>query len=133
MQLKLSSNKVQELHIQNLLENNSDKNQINFRYDSKQSHDSKRNFILTFDFTLTSDRGFELKLKHDFNFETDLDLDEKFWKGSFHKINAPAIAYPYLRAFVSTILLNSGLQAVILPSINFVEMSKQQASELKSE
>lgn len=132
MQLRLSSNKVQELHILQTTEKENEKNSINFRYDSTQSDENKRNFTLTFDFTLTSERGFEVRLKHDFHFETDADLDDKFWSGSFHKINAPAIAYPYLRAFVSTILLNSGLEAVILPSINFVEMSKQ-TSKLKSE
>ncbi|MGT3338124.1 protein-export chaperone SecB [Yersinia enterocolitica] len=130
MQLRLSSNRVQELHI--LPVDVKVKNAINFRYSSVQSPGSNTEFTLTFDFTLTSARGFELKLIHNFSFETDTVLDTKFWEGSFHKINAPAIAYPYLRAFVSTILLNAGLEAVVLPSVNFVEMSKKQSKEIES-
>ncbi|MBZ7675074.1 preprotein translocase subunit SecB, partial [Klebsiella grimontii] len=40
--------------------------------------------------------------------------------------NAPAIAYPYVRAFVATLLLNAGLESVSLPAVNFVEHAKLQ-------
>lgn len=132
MQLRLVSNKVSALHITQRTGNDNDNNKINFRYDSRASGEKSQGFILTFDFSLMSERGFELKLEHDFVFETDSPITDEFWAGTFHTINAPAIAYPYLRAFVSTILLNAGLEAVLLPSINFVEMSKQQKKELNS-
>ncbi|HID8434784.1 TPA: hypothetical protein ACXIJW_002338 [Serratia marcescens] len=132
MQLRLASNRVKELHIIPSAEKDKDSNKIKFGYESVQVVDKKNDFLLTFDFQLISDRGFELSLKHEFTFETDRELDDIFWSGSFHKINAPAIAYPYLRAFVSTILLNAGLEAVTLPSVNFVELSKSMKEELKS-
>lgn len=37
----------------------------------------------------------------------------------FIQINAPAIAYPYLRAFVSTLCVNAGYDSVFLSTINF--------------
>ncbi|WKW43367.1 protein-export chaperone SecB [Kosakonia cowanii] len=125
MHLKLKDNNVDELFITRTQEENELVNRINFTYSSHTLSESDTEFCLKFDFTLTSDRGFKFKLIQDFIFECDEPLDENFWNGHFHKINAPAIAYPYLRAFVSTVLLNAGLEAVNLPSVNFVEMAKK--------
>lgn len=125
MHLKLKDNIVNELHITRKLKSQEQINRINFKYFSKPCDYADNVFIVTFDFTLTSDSDFKVVLIQDFFFESDLSLDDDFWKGSFHKINAPAIAYPFLRAFISTVLLNAGLEAINLPSINFVEMSKK--------
>ena len=40
---------------------------------------------------------------------------------SFLKINAPAIAYPYLRSFISTIVIQAGMSNIILPPLNFAQ------------
>jgi len=56
-----------------------------------------------------------------FNFETDEEITEEFKNSHFPKINAPAIAYPYLRAYVSNLTLQSGVTPVMLPTINFVK------------
>ena len=64
-----------------------------------------------------------------FNFEiVDEKITEDFKLSSFSKINAPAIAFPYLRAFVSNLTLQSGLEPVILPSINFVQLANNDSS-----
>ncbi|EMA8637599.1 protein-export chaperone SecB [Cronobacter malonaticus] len=125
MHLKLKDNIVSELNISKSLEEEELVNRINFTYFSEPVFGIENEFIVKFDFSLTSDRGFKFLLIHDFIFECDAPIDEGFWKGTFHKVNAPAIAYPYLRAFVSTVLLNAGLEAVNLPSVNFVEMAKK--------
>lgn len=41
-------------------------------------------------------------------------------------INAPAIAYPYLRSFITNALVSAGYPAVYLPTVNLVEIAKQQ-------
>lgn len=125
MHLQLKDNNVDELFITKTQEEKELVNRINFTYSSHVVPESDAEFCVKFDFLLTSERGFKFKLVHDFIFESDEPLDEHFWKGNFHKVNAPAIAYPYLRAFVSTVLLNAGLESVNLPSINFVEMAKK--------
>ena len=38
---------------------------------------------------------------------------------TFLQVNAPAIAYPYLRAYVTTICVNSGYTPLLLPPVNF--------------
>ena len=57
-----------------------------------------------------------------------MKITEDFKLSSFPKINAPAIAFPYLRAFVSNLTLQSGLEPVILPSINFVQLANNDSS-----
>ncbi|MEZ8657737.1 protein-export chaperone SecB [Vibrio cyclitrophicus] len=61
----------------------------------------------------------KLNVEYSAFFELDEDVNQEFMDSMFPKVNAPAIAYPYLRAFISTILLNAGYDPVILPSINF--------------
>lgn len=55
-------------------------------------------------------------------FVTEASIDQEFRDSDFPTINAPAIAFPFVRSIVSTITLNCGLEVVILPSVNFVEM-----------
>lgn len=72
------------------------------------------------------DRKFDLSIKAVFHFELiDEQITEKFKLSSFPKINAPAIAFPFLRAYISNFTLQSGFEPVILPSINFVRLSKE--------
>ena len=56
-----------------------------------------------------------------FDFITDEEITEDFKISHFPKINAPAIAYPYLRAFVSNLTLQSGVDPAMLPTINFIK------------
>lgn len=55
-------------------------------------------------------------------FESTLPIDDNFLKSDFARISAPAIGFPYVRAFISNLSLQAGLQLVILPSINFIQL-----------
>lgn len=57
-------------------------------------------------------------------FEFDSDLVEEA-KTRFFKINAPAILFPYIRAYISTLTSLSGMVPVILPTINMAEAMKK--------
>ena len=52
------------------------------------------------------------------------DIDEKFKESNFPIINAPAIAYPFLRAFVSNFFVSSGYYPILLPTYNFTKFKK---------
>ncbi len=67
---------------------------------------------------------FDLTVESLFTFRLDDKITEDFKLSDFPKINAPAIAFPYLRAFISNLTLQAGVPPVILPSINFVELAK---------
>ena len=44
---------------------------------------------------------------------------------NYVQISAPSITYPYLRAFVSNLFLQSGMQPIILPPLNFTDKNPQ--------
>ena len=67
--------------------------------------------------------GYALKAELRFFFETDEIITDEFRNSSFPLVNAPAIALPYLRSFLSIITMQSGYPPVVLPSINFVEFA----------
>lgn len=56
---------------------------------------------------LSSDKYFNLFIVAVGTFEVKADIDEKI-KKSFVNINAPAIMFPYIRAFIATLTTNLG-------------------------
>lgn len=73
---------------------------------------------------------FEVADSADKNFE----LDAEILKDQFFTVNAPAIAYPFLRAFIATFCVNAGYPVKMLPAVNFQAMhndrKKQELSVL---
>jgi preprotein translocase subunit SecB len=51
----------------------------------------------------------------------------------FINVNAAAIIFPFVREHISSITAKSGIEAVFLPPINFVEIYNQKLKELESE
>jgi len=101
------------------IENPSD---LSFSYSPAFHESSDQEFLVIFDLSLNSDEGFLLSVQYVARFETDEPIYENFKESNFVKINAPAIAYPFLRTYISNLTLNSGFSPVILPTINFTQM-----------
>ena len=96
-------------------------------------HDSKA-FGIFFEIHLTNPKKeFNLLLHATAHFETDTPYDKQFLNSDFVKINAPAIAFPYIRSFISNLTLNSGYRPVILPTYNFIEMNRIKEQQEKSQ
>lgn len=72
-----------------------------------------------------SQEGYNIKVEIRFFFEVDSIITEDFKNGPFPAINAPAIAFPYLRSFLSIITMQAGYAPVMIPSVNFVEFAKR--------
>ena len=51
-------------------------------------------------------------------FEFDKDIQET---QSFTEVNAPAILFPYLRAYITTLSSLSGIHPIILPTLNMTK------------
>lgn len=133
--------KLKHFHIENFefkaenlkkIENPNIKTDLRFKTAFKP--DNTKEFLIIFDLRLLLDQSEDLsidrsekflKLESKFYFETEQDFDEEFKESTFVKISAPAIAFPYLRTFISNFILNAGYQPIILPSINFVRMSEE--------
>ncbi len=55
-------------------------------------------------------------------FNTADVMTEDFKQSNFFKINAPAIFFPYIRAYITTITVNAGYNPIILPTFNFTQV-----------
>lgn len=100
--------------------------QTNLRYSTAYKEDKSKEFIISFNLTLENKEiEFILTLRSTFYFETDKEINEEFKDSSFTRISAPAIAFPYLRTFISNLTLNAGYKPILLPSYNFVGMSEE--------
>ena len=64
-------------------------------------------------------------------FKLDEELDERFKSSKFPYVNAPAIAYPFFRAFIANTLVNCGFEPTYLPSVNFEALYKIKKKEEK--
>ena len=62
---------------------------------------------------------FDLSLQFVAVFGTEEAIDEEFKTSELVKINSLAIAFPFMRSFISTFTINSGIPSFILPAYNF--------------
>ena len=44
----------------------------------------------------------------------------------FAKINAPAIIFPFVREHLANLSMKAGIQPVVIPPVNFIELAKQE-------
>ena len=130
MQISLENFKTNNLRLStNILdfsETNEDTFELNLQVgianSSVKETDSKKAVIL-FTLDLIAKDKFQLTCDYEAIFLTDTILTKELViSEKFLNINAPAIAYPYLRAFVSNVLLVSNLDPAVLPTLNFQKL-----------
>lgn len=133
MKINIVENKVLSLIMQDLPDDD------DFALDKKGSEDSgkvkskfsikldfeEKHFFVTFDLKMLTSDGQGMQVKYKSKFVTDSAIDEEFISSNFPYVNAPAISYPFLRAFVSNLTLNAGYSPVMLPSVNFVALKEK--------
>ena len=56
-----------------------------------------------------------------FEFDPAANLEE--YKSSLFVVNAPAIAFPYVRAYIANLTAQSGLFTVTLPTFNLTSLA----------
>lgn len=88
------------------------------------SEGNAREFFVAFKLEV-HDKRFDINIQSLFRFQVDEDITEDFKLSDFPKVNAPAIAFPFLRAFISNLTLQAGVSPVILPSINFTKFNER--------
>ena len=126
MKLKLLDYRVVNLNLESIEQDSSltqQSNELDLQVGQFYPEDKDNIFGVGFRVAFKQD-GYALKVEMRFFFETDDIITDEFKTSSFPVINAPAIAFPYLRSFLSIITMQSGYPPVMLPSINFVEFAK---------
>ncbi len=82
-------------------------------------------FAVMFQAELTHHQEFKIELHYVAWFECLEPFKKEELNSPFVLVNAPAIAFPFLRSFVSLLTLNSGFRPAILPTVNFVKMYEE--------
>ncbi len=111
------------------------KDDFKLSFINKYSEEDENSFVVAFSLSISSEEeDFVLELEYLGFFSTDEPISEDFKESHFPSMNAPAIAYPFLRSFINTVTVNSNLNPVILPTINFQELvrQKKEADKLTS-
>lgn len=67
----------------------------------------------------SEDKSLDLHLFAVAFFQSTQALSEDFNDSPFLKISVPAIVFPYIRSFISTLTVNSGINPIVLPIFNF--------------
>lgn len=126
MKINLSHSLVKELKLDNL-SSSEDELKHDFVLEVQTMFDSEnpQKFVVVFDATILSPEEYKLNMVYISIFSTDEDIDETFMNSHFPSINAPAIAFPFLRSLITTITVNSGYEPAILPSINFTKFKNK--------
>lgn len=125
MKIQLKRWRITNLSFTLLEENQRDENSFDLESGSYFSEEKDSNVFGVGFKLMIKDMLFDLEVEAIFDFELlDEFVTDSFKLSDFPKVNAPAIAFPYLRAFVSNLTLQSGLKPIILPSINFVHLNK---------
>lgn len=106
-------------------------NDVELKHGVAYSEKNSKLFSIIFDFSVrVKENNMLLAVKFVANFSCNADIDNEFKQSDFVSVNAPAIAYPYLRALVSQFLLLTGYEPIVLPVINFVALNKQRDKNL---
>lgn len=126
MNITLKSSKVDDLSL-----NKSDEKieQMEFSVSTAFSTEEMNSFLVVFELKLQADDEYILSIRHLSRFEASTEIKEDDRESPFFSINAPAIAYPFLRAYVANFLLSSGFESKLLPTINFVNLAQDDDTE----
>lgn len=94
-------------------------------------NESKSLFKLVMSVDIKDNNGnINISAKTEGVFEFDSDLNEQ-QKSSFFDVNAPAILFPYIRAYISALTSLSGFSPIVIPTINFAASTENKTIDKK--
>ena len=95
----------------------SDELEVNFEQ-TIGVHETETRMRLLLNTSITDkNNALSVAVKAEGYFEFDEGLDEDM-KDGFFNANAPAILFPYIRAYISTLSTLSGIKPIVLPTLN---------------
>lgn len=134
MKIQFSEGKVSSLHISRTGSSEEVASDIeNFEIQCGFPSEHPKVYFILFKLSLRTPCGALVDVEYEATFETDQEVDDDFKNSQFILVNSPAIAYPYLRAYISALLTLSGYDNVILPTMNFQAMYNQSNTEKSSQ
>lgn len=93
--------------------------EINMQNQTQINSENKSLFRTVFIIDINGKKNpFSLQVQAVGNFEIKGDITNDV-RNTYFDISSPAILYPYLRAFISNITMQSGMSPIIIPPMNF--------------
>lgn len=103
-----------------------------FGLENPQNDLERRIFIVEFDARVNNTpQSLLFATKFQVTFQSEHQITKEYLDSPGIRINSPAIAFPFLRGFITTVSANAGYPPIILPSINFVRLTNNQEPEKK--
>jgi len=126
MNIQLTSTKTLFLKVQPPQDDSIEQEEkFSFDYQVEYPESIKNKFIIVIKSLIEHKSGYHLDTIFLAEFKIDSDINDEFKSSKFPFVNAPAIAYPFFRAFIASTLVNCGLEVMYLPSVNFEAMYKK--------
>jgi len=127
MNITLKHTEVRNLELKRIDEE-AEEDDINFSFSVGFNEELKNSFIIAFDYyVFHKEERFSLKIDYVAYFNTDEEISKEFKDSHFPLVNAPAIAYPFLRSFIGTLTVNAGYGAFIIPTVNFQKLANEKS------
>lgn len=79
-------------------------------------------YDIVFNIRIKHRQGIIFDIIYRSKFSTDSDINIDFHSSPFVFVNSPAIAYPFLRAYVANVTLLSGYDPMMIPTLNFQKL-----------
>lgn len=76
---------------------------------------------------------FEIHLETESIFEYPENADLEFYKNSLFIVNAPAIVFPYLRAYITNLTALSGIPVLTIPTFNLTNLGESLKNNIVQE
>jgi preprotein translocase subunit SecB len=131
MNIQLTSTKTLFLKLQPSQEEFIEEEKFSFDYQVEFPDSIENKFIVVIKSLIEHKNGYHIDTIFLAEFQTDSAIDEDFKSSKFPFVNAPAIAYPFFRAFIANTLLNSGIEVMYLPSVNFELLYKKKKEKIE--
>lgn len=132
MNIKFLGTKVSKFYLEVNEPDNGIELDDNYELSFANGFSDDNSFIVKFSLNISSKKErYNLDLDYIAFFLAEDEITDDFINSHFPSINAPAIAFPFMRSYISTITVNSGLKPLILPTINFQELAKSQKDRKK--
>ncbi len=105
--------------------------EVNIQHITQINDDNENLFRTVFIINITGkDNSFSLQVQAMGNFEI-LGKIPKNVKDNYLNISSPSIIYPYVRAYISNITLQSGMHPITIPPMNFAANINKEKKDIK--
>lgn len=123
MNIQLKDNVLDSFRLEKTTPDTSiSKDNLSFGFKAEFVENDHRSYDIVFSMEFSHKEGVIFNVVYRSKFTTDSDITQKFKASPFVFVNSPAIAYPFLRAYVANIMLLSGYDPMMLPTVNFQKL-----------